>query len=1005
MRLDNRKTDSAVFLIDEYYCGSNKNKVPSGWDLDYRGHENPKDNSRVAAHNMKTSNEGKYALTMARTFTLIEHGKATLVHSVYIRGGDGFFTELYSSDGKTALCLEQKNGFFYVNGIKTDCVAENKGYTFRFDFDVDSKKFVFVIDGKYIGEYNLTAINLYKIKTGYKAGSIGDCDLSYTGLWINYLVCDRNFFRYEGALPYGWQDECDNGCSASSTSYSDHRRLHTYTLSAKNGKTAKASKVFDKACGVVSFEIKYYSENADGELLKFSFTKEGKECVSVLDNGTSAMKSDLTTLRSHHAGVWQRLRIDADTETQKALVWLNGKKCGYIDFDEKADFFDGISVSCSAPNETSMQFTDVYVNVLLPEPEDYPKEPVMPTRKYDIYTGMNICSLWREGSHYGWENIVNFDENMPILGPYDEGITEVADWEIKYMAEHGLDCQFYCWYAKQHNAPLLKTALSEAMEYGHMYAKYSDKVKFALIWEASNSYPLTSLEEFKKYYVPYWIDHFFSDDRYFRIDGVAILAIFGLGRLIKDLQGTDKVKECIDYLRSELIKIGYKGLAVISNTQPCNDSVNSGMSASYAYHWGYMGFNPEHQKTNIRNHMSSGRLHVTPTISVGYNDIAWRVADRVPYISQNDFNGLINWAIDDVLSTYKDMPEGWQKKLLMFSTWNEYGEGTYMCPAGVHGFGYLNEMRKALTVEGDCLDSEKPSQTAYDRLGYLFPRGRKLICTPQTIPTEIPEKVVAHIDFTSEEAIGKYLKNIRFVNCEGQFKDGKLCGQSTAYDPQIYFETDFDASEVDVIRVKMRSAEECFDKSKMIDKPTTCHLFFATEENPELSWDKRSSPNLVPEMMFLSKLTTWNGKVKVLRLDPTNGEGIYEIESFTFLKYQKEKTLTYIDGRLYDSHYEPKVEDGEIYISFEPLRDFNRLLNIYHEWDDETQTLMTDYDGKVYYWTKDSNIIRSTCGDIIMKKPLEFYDGLPYMPMSVLSEITGCSYSEADGKLIITTAK
>lgn len=1003
MRLDNRKINNAVFLIDDMYCGSPKNKVPSGWDLDFRGHYDPKDNSRVMAHNLKTSDEGKYPLTMARTFTLIEKGKATLVHTVTIWDGDGFFVELYSSTGKTAFLIEQKNGFFNVNGQKTNCTADKGTYTICVEFDIDKKTADFVVNGTYYDTFTVTAVNLCKIKTGYKAGSIGGCNLVYTGLWVNFFVCDRNFITKELPMPYGWKDECKDGAKAGISYYSEYQNMHTYCLSSKDGKTAVVSKPFDRTDSSVSLEMKYFTENVNCENVKISLTENGKDIVSVLDNGTSLLSQDGKVLKNHHGGTWQRVKIDADINTGNALIWLNGKKFKEVQFENKAEFFDGLSVSYSNDKEGVLKFTDIFVLPLLPEPEDYPKEPVMPTKKYDLYTGMNICSLWREGTHYGWENIVNFDENMPILGPYDEGITEVADWEIKYMAEHGLDCQFYCWYCKHHNAPILKTALSYAMEYGHMYAKYSDKVKFALLWEAGNSFPLTSVEEFKKYYVPYWIDNFFDDDRYFRIDNVAIMAIFGLGRLIKDLGGADKVKECIEYLRSELIKIGYKGLAVISNTQPCNDSVNSGMSASYAYHWGYMGYNPEHQKTSIRNQMATGRLHVTPTISVGYNDIAWRVADRVPYISQDDFNGLINWAIDDVLSTYKDMPEDWQKKLLMFSTWNEYGEGTFISPAGLNGFGYLNEMRKALTVEGDCLDSERPSAAAYDRLGYLFPRGRKLICTPQTIPTPVPEKVVAQIDFTSEENISKYLKNIRFVNCEGQFKNGKLVGQSTAYDPQIYFETDFDASEVDVIKVKMRSAEECFDTSKMIDKPTTCHLFFATAEDPALAWEKRTSPTLVPEMMFLSKLASWKGSVKTLRLDPTNGEGIYEIESFTFLKYSKEKTLTYVDGRLYDSHYEPKVEDGEVYVSFEPLRDFNRLLNIYHEWDDDTQTLMTDFDGKVYYWTKGSNVITSSNGNIIMKKPLEFYDGLPYMPMSALKEITGCDYSLENNVLNITT--
>ena len=941
-------------------------------------------------------------MTFARTFTVLEKGKASFVHTVHLKSGDGYFIEFYSTNNETAFDITQKNAQLMCGTSLLPGLGDNKTYTIGIEFDLDKKCAEVIVNGVYIGTYTVNGNDLYKIKHGYKAGSIGSCDVAYTGLWINYLVCDRNNIRCDMAMPYGWKDECDKQSCALTTPYFEGMGLFTYRLNSKENSTAAVSKSFNKTSGVVCFDIKYLTKTADGENVKLSLTSEGRDILSVYDNGTKSYCNSKETLRSHHHNVWQRTRIDADISTGKALIWHNGKKCGYVDFDEKADFFDGIRISYSPEKEGTMLFTDVFVYQIQPEPADYPKPPVLPTRKKNVYTGMNICSLWREGSHYGWENIVNFPENMPILGPYDEGNPEVADWEIKYMLEHGLDCEFYCWYGNQESAPFVKTNLSDAMENGHFYAKYGDMMKFALIWEASNSRSLKSLDDFKKYYVPYWIDHFFSDDRYFRIDGVAILAIFGLGRLIKDLGSGEKVKECIDCLREELIKIGYKGLAVISNTQPCNDSVNSGMSASYAYHWGYMGFNPEHQKARMKNHISTGRLHVVPTVSVGYNDIAWRVADRVPYISLEDFGSLINWAIDDVLSQYKDMPEEWQRKLLMFSTWNEFGEGTFISPAGLNGFGYLNEMRKTLTEEGGCFESDRPSKEAYDRLGYLFPRGKKLVCTPQTIKSETPEQVVGKIEFTSEDSIKNYIKSWTTVNAVAEFRDGKLCGSSTAYDPQISFEVDFDASEIDAICVKMRSAEESFDPNKMIDNPTTWHIFFGTEEDPELSWYKGASPQLQPETVFISKLASWKGRVTTLRLDPTNGEGIFEIESITFLKNKTEKIYTKIDGKSYDSHYPPKLEDGEVYVSFEPHRDFHRLMNFYYEWDDDTKTLMTEYDGKTYYWTENSNIIKCSDGDITMKKPLEIYDGLPYIPMSALETITGCSYVLNDNKLEIT---
>lgn len=47
-------------------------------------------------------------------------------------------------------------------------------------------------------------------------------------------------------------------------------------------------------------------------------------------------------------------------------------------------------------------FSDIIAWVKPEEPEDYVPAPVVPKKKGDYVVGMNICSLWREGSHAGW---------------------------------------------------------------------------------------------------------------------------------------------------------------------------------------------------------------------------------------------------------------------------------------------------------------------------------------------------------------------------------------------------------------------------------------------------------------------------------------------------------------------------------------------------------------------------------------------------------------------------
>jgi hypothetical protein len=285
----------------------------------------------------------------------------------------------------------------------------------------------------------------------------------------------------------------------------------------------------------------------------------------------------------------------------------------------------------------------------------------------------------------------------------------------------------------------------------------------------------------------------------------------------------------------------------------------------------------------------------------------------------------------------------------------------------------------------------------------MFPRGRKLLRTPQLVPAEKPSEVVAKFEFSDKESVAKFASDYHTVNTTPEFSNGKLCGNATCYDPQIWFDVDFDASEIDAITVKMRAAEETQDVSMLTENPTGWRLYFGTEENPELSQDNSFAPTLSLDTVFVSSNCAWKGRVKTLRIDPIPSKGVYEIESITFFKKSKKDIETYLNGTLYNSHYPSKEEDGEIYVSFEPFKDFHRFLNLYYEWDDDTRTLMTEFDGNKYYWTENSNVVKCNEGDILLKKPLEFYDGLPYMPMSVLSEITGCKYNLDGLRLDIKT--
>lgn len=1000
---DTRKTKSAVYLIDDDMIRTVNHPVPSGWDYDQRGAIEP------AVHKfgrgwftVSTDKQHKNPVVMKRKFMPLRDGKAEFALTVYIGNGDGFFLNFHDVDDNCALSLKQCGNSLICQG-STLPVPFLGGYQYiQIRFDLDTECATVLLDGRECATLSLSSSSIACLRMGYDEDSEGEFSICKVALWINYLVCDRNLIRKNGAMPEEWLVFADEGANAYSSNYYEGHSEFTYALHALAGSAVCAYHPFKETSGKVCFELKYLTKNEDGENLTVALTSGEEDCVIVTDNGSSSRTTDGKLLRTHTPYVWQTLRIEADTSTQKAFIKHNGLKCGEIDFDKKCDFFDGISVTYSPEKDGYMRFTDVFVFEMQPEPADYPKPPVRPTKLGNYTLGMNVCSLWRNGDHWGWDAITSFDDNKTFLGYYDEPFTEVADWEIKWMVEHGIDAQLYCWFDNQTTAPIFKTHICGALDDGYFNAKYCDEMNFALIWEAANA-ASPDLDGFKKYLVPYWVDHYFSHPNYYRIDNMAVLSIFGVEKAVKSMGGAETFKVALDYLREVLKGMGYSGLIVMTCGDPTESLYTAGIDAVYAYNWGHQSYSAEYTKTRILSQLDFGKMHVVPTACVGYNDVAWREF-RSPMMTTDDLGNLLGWIKDDLLPTYKEPADSWNRKFVMLATWNEYGEGTFICPSNLYGFGYLNEIRKQFTVEGDAYDSDRPSKEALDRLGYLYPKGRAIIQTPQLekqYGTSV--EVFNKIRFDNEDSI----KLFRFEG-EGFVKlcDGALYGESTGEDPKLIMPTSFNASDVSLIKVKVKSVNGNGDLSKAI--PETCPVFchYTTDQSPEWHFNKTLQPRDFDDeyIIFLpEKEQLWKGTIQNFRIDPCTNEGKFMIEEIIFYTNTEKPYSTYINNVPYNSHYTSRVENGEVYVPFEPLRDFCALTTTYHEYDVETGTVMIQYSNIKSYWTKGSDVVSLSNGEKIhLEKPLEFYDNLPLIQLSAFCTLTGYKYSVSGQRIDIT---
>lgn len=978
---DTRIVKDAVFLIDDRSpTGGDKGRAQSGWDIDYRGEAKPKTDVWFA---LCTDEASETDVWMRRKVVPQKRGKVGYMQTFSLRYGSGYYLQYIGENDEVALEITELDGCFAVNGKNTGLKAEARHYTLVINFDLDKGNAEVYFDDVNCGTYDLKCASLEQVKLGVKAGTDTCFSPLTCKMWINYLLVDKCFCALPGELCDKWNIKV-NGKSSVKRVKDDEKygRFPMYSAVCADSEPVVVTRSFDKAEGVVCLEMKYHS-GFDGINASFSLTDGIKEVITLKDNGNTLLY-DGKALREHHVNVWQTLYIEADLEKGNAKIMLNGKKCGNVVFSPVKSC-DGIKIEFSKPG-ASLEFTDVLAWVKQPEPEDYVLSPVLPKKK-DYYVGMNICSLWRNGQHWGWDTISPYDENITYMGYYDDGLAEVADWEIKWMAEHGVDFELYCWYNSEINAPISFTGHSAAIHDGFFKAKYGDMMKFAIIWEAANC-AHAGIEGFRNHIVPYWMDYFFSDPRYFTMDNKVLISVFGSKQLIKDFGSPEAVKDQLDYVRNEVKKLGYDGAIFMSCEKPSEEVKACGFDAVYAYNWGPQGCDPDYTKSKIKGQMDEGILHVIPTVSTGFNSIGWN-RPRTPLLTTDGMGEMFRWFKEDVLPNNKG--EDWKRKFIMLSTWNEYGEGTYMCPANLNGFGYLDEVRKAFTDEAEEHTDVRPDEKQLDRLGYLYPRGRRWVKSQQLEPKNYPSEKVGELPLNTEDWTPENLVEYKVD------ENGRLCGKGIVHDPKFVYNKplDIDPKLVQNIRIKMRSGDLSGSKSDAT-------LYFITDTDE--IWSESKGVHCFTDgkaageyNFFLAEKATWKGRITGIRIDPTDGPGSFEIESITLCTDTKTPVIT-INGEVYNTSVPPQIKQTDAYIPYEDLKSYDAL-KFYHEWYYDEKTLYLVHGDKHMYFTEGKDYVTVNGEKVALPEPFFRYDSVPMLPLRVLSEICGIKCS-VEGRYI-----
>ena len=1067
----------ARYLIDDYkLTDSGKLNVASGWILEDTA--NQPNQARVAEDNKYVldlnDNSSTGHVVISRDFDAVTGGIMCLDVQLQIKKNDGtaglpdgvrvyftdgtsdnIFAELYSSNNK----LWFKDAAGAVTDLGLNLASSNAPAPFmRLLFDMDNHTAIVYWYGRQPMQINIsssvTSVSRLYIGTSDAGTGISLRPLG-VHLYTDYLVNDTfadvgnaaitasdgrdGFTRSAGGTAI-----VDGGGSWNSggTAYGSvpgSYNWYNLKITAPTGDDTYVQKSFPfnrKVGGTVVFETYLLMREADSNGVYVSLIGGGREIARVYTNN-NAFWYNGTKLRDFTTDVWQLVRIEANLNTGKADIKIDGKKVAEgVDLQTWVEHADTIKIGMDNTTGSEKNFYVDDIKVFrLPEYSDYVPEPT-PVQS-DYYLIMSVCNLWRNDAHYGWDLIAPFEEAVPYLGYYDEGETEEMDWEIKYLVEHGINVYRPCWFMPGNGSqqvPIMKPTQGYALIDGYMNAKYSDMIKFSILWEnQGDSYDESSIdyEYFKNNIWKYWVEWYFTDSRYFTIDNKPVLNIYKPDNFIAKAGGsTTNAKALVDWMRSEITKYkqdgadsNFSGMIIIFDNESENGATNlktMGADAADVYGFGPLNYDAtwqekKHEAVYDINHAKG--VDFLPVVGPGKNAVPWDQG-RTPLADKTSFKDVLSYIKNTYLPNHYGTT-GWKSKYVLFDTWNEYGEGHYIMPTSLHGFDYLDAIKETFTSSTvSCSTTDvQPTPSQKARMGQLYTGQRELIKRLWNV-SDVPDlsnySAVKSWDYTKS---GSYL-----------YVDADRMTVTSRYGTDGFVGTTKKTAIMQVgssnyaantnLRITASSAKLLHVNMKA-DMPSRFRMYFQTDgsgsytESMAESFYFDGSDTYKDYYIDLTKVANWSGTIQKLRFDIQDAGVKFYIKKIELMNYtqtgqatEKKLTLTTNSTDWGNSPNQIRSYDAtEVYYAIKHNDGFLTNNRLSYEWSHKTgKLLLKTYDGKKIEFTVGSNICYVNGSAVTLSKAVEKFDGMPVIPLKFFFTQAGITYTyDYSGKTLSTT--
>ena len=734
--------DGAASLMEENFFYFGNDTVLSGWIVDSTGGSI----ASSTANGLTMKDESSEAAVQLRKEFVKQENRDIVVETNIKRVGNFSVTFMVMTGDKPLIkvgTMGKYVGYCAPDGSFVTMWKYSKACRLKMVIHLAQQKYDIYQDGKlmltdlpFFTKSNSADGVLIRTSTEEKGSATVETVRVYTG----YQVKDSFTTVGNGVLPDGWTIK-GNG-KATTVSQTAHGAADAMVLRLQSTDAESAAtgiRAFEKTTkkSVVEFMLKTNSAtngtcmrimNGSATVMEM-LVKDGvwsfKGAEGFYKEMTYAGNAGKQFATKHRPNTWYKFRLVLDNVSGKADIYCNYKKIA-SNVKVVTGGIDALQFETAVGSDADLWLEDVQVYDYTELAKDYVAKPIVPKKASDVQVGMQYFGGWQIGTHVGWDT-VSYQSAMDMpIGYYDEGNTELWDWQIKYMVEHGVDFVFMDWYENYEfngTDPLVEPMYSHALD-GYFYSEYSNYLKFAFQIVG----PYYSMENYKNNIIPYWVQYYFTDPRYEVIDNKPVLGWFEPKTIADTLGGVDKLKELMGYIEQACIDAGFDGVYFVANQNTGFSNITEAdFDGMYWYALGNISWKKMIEKQeSAQEEIKNTNTDIVPTLSVGWSDEVWHmdgVNTSEPIdnrMNPTDFDKLCKWG-----AKYSaEMPENSiGNKMVLIDNWNEYSEGHSMMPTYKRGFGYLNAIGQSFTTVKDFSSINiSPTEKQKARLNTQYPK-------------------------------------------------------------------------------------------------------------------------------------------------------------------------------------------------------------------------------------------------------------------------------------------